>query len=60
MGDVIRIVATDVEVLEERVAKATLPTPESCFVARATCWHTARDPQYTAVVVRPDEPPSAA
>jgi hypothetical protein len=55
MGDVIRIVATDVEVLEARVAQATLPQPDACIVARATCWHTARDPEYTAVVVRPDD-----
>jgi hypothetical protein len=60
MGDVIRIVATDADVLEAQVAQATAGQPESCIVTRGTCWYTAREPVHAAIVTRPDAGDAAA
>ena len=53
MEEVTRIVDGDLEMLEERVARA-LEDGAECVVARFTYWYTSRPPVHEAVVMRPE------
>lgn len=52
MEEVTRLVDGDLEMLEERVARA-LEDGAECVVARFTYWYTSRPPVHEAVVLRP-------
>jgi hypothetical protein len=52
MEEVTRIVDGDLEMLEERVARA-LEEGAECVVARFTYWYTSRPPVHEAVVLKP-------